>query len=138
MALVPLFNNVTTEQLGGNVPAWFTKYLSVQNDFDTKVKYALSGQIDYTTNIACQIIPLTFTTGADYTAKQTFPNVTFSNKLATNPFKVEICQISRTQNGVGFDNPTLPIWVQSGNTITIKWIGGLQNSCSYSIIVKSE
>jgi len=138
MALVPLFNNVTQEQLGGNVPGWFNKYLNVMNDFCTKVKYALSGQINYTTNIACNIINLTFTTPSDYNENQNFPNVTFTNTLATNPFKVEICEIDRTKGGSGFDSPSIPIWTQSGNTISINWIGGLQDSCTYSITVKSS
>jgi hypothetical protein len=133
MALVPLINNITQEQLGQGVPSWFIKFLGPFNDFLTKVKYALSGNLAYTNNIACQIVKLNFQTDANYISKQTFQNLSFQSTLSTSAFGCSIQQITRTSGGTGFDNVTAPIWNQNGSTINITWIGGLQNSSSYTI-----
>lgn len=133
-ALVPLTNSITQEQLGANVPGWFVKFLGPFNDFMTKVKYAMTGHMDYRTNIQCQIQTLTFQTGPNYISKQTFPVLAFTNNLPTNPFAISIAQIANTTSGQPtFDSPSIPIWSQNAGQITINWIGGLQNNSSYSI-----
>lgn len=132
MALPPLTNNVTREQLGADTPNWFVKFLIPFNDFMTKTAYALRRNLTFSENIACRVRNLTFSTNDKYSTG-VFQPIQFTSDLNTKVFGVTIEQLNRTKGGTGFDSPSNPIWSENSGVITVSYIGGLQNSASYSI-----
>ena len=139
MATPPSLRRVSVEDYS-EAPEWFKRFLTVLNPFLTDTAVALTGGLD-AINLRRQTHTLTLTTEA--TLANTFTRgkgVLIANRLGTKPTEVRIGQIYPKTSGDALTAAVgLPVWeLTSDNLIKIKYIGGLNVSCTYDITLVIE
>lgn len=129
MAKLPTTIRTSVEDVR-EAPAWFNKFLGIQNTFNQAVYEASVGQLTFGENIKCIIKELPFITLSTYSSDE-WDDITFPNTLRTKATGLQLMQLYRPDDYEIIYDPTRVDWLDVNGEIVIRWVSGLENATNY-------